>query len=416
MSEVCALEIESIAAGGDGIARHQGLVVFVPRTAPGDRVVALVQQRKRLARGIVQRIERAAAGRVTAPCAHYDTDQCGGCQLQHLSLYAQHQAKRRIVADAFGRIARREVPLPEIRTDGNPWRYRSKLTLALRRTTMGWIAGLHSRDAPDRIFELRDCLISHERLLQVWREVVSASRYLPNVDRLRGTVRLLGDHSGGVAFALDGAREWGVHEAFFSRTPSLDALWWTPEGAGRRLLHDRRPVDADREPGASFTQVNPGVAMLLRAYLINAVMRHSPETVVDAYAGTGEVAIALAARGVRVTAIELDHDASAWAGARLAQRSRAVTGRVEDHLGSALPADVVVLNPPRAGVDLRVTDVLDTAVGVRSILYVSCDPATLARDVARLPGWRLASLTTFDMFPQTAHVETVCELVPDPTP
>jgi 23S rRNA (uracil1939-C5)-methyltransferase len=88
-------------------------------------------------------------------------------------------------------------------------------------------------------------------------------------------------------------------------------------------------------------------------------------------------------------------------------------GRVEDLLASALPADVVVLNPPRAGIDERVAATLgDAAASIRAVVYVSCNPATLARDLGRLPRFRMASLVAFDMFPQTAHVETVCELVP----
>lgn len=89
---------------------------------------------------------------------------------------------------------------------------------------------------------------------------------------------------------------------------------------------------------------------------------------------------------------------------------------MEDALPDALPADVVILNPPRGGVHERVTATLDAARdvrAVRAVLYVSCNPATLARDLARLPAWRIASLAAFDMFPQTAHVETVCELVPE---
>jgi tRNA/tmRNA/rRNA uracil-C5-methylase (TrmA/RlmC/RlmD family) len=86
---------------------------------------------------------------------------------------------------------------------------------------------------------------------------------------------------------------------------------------------------------------------------------------------------------------------------------------VEDVIASVLPVDVVVLNPPRAGVDARVSAALEGEGSARAIVYVSCDPATLARDLARMPRWRIASLTCFDMFPQTAHVETVCELVPE---
>jgi 23S rRNA (uracil1939-C5)-methyltransferase len=135
---------------------------------------------------------------------------------------------------------------------------------------------------------------------------------------------------------------------------------------------------------------------------------------VDAYAGSGATAVPLAQRGVRVTAIELDAAAARWTASRLPAGSRSVAARVEDALPSALPADVVVLNPPRKGVDERVTTELqERASDTRAIVYVSCNPATLARDLARLPRWRIASLISFDMFPQTAHVETVCELIPE---
>ena len=96
-----------------------------------------------------------------------------------------------------------------------------------------------------------------------------------------------------------------------------------------------------------------------------------------------------------------------------APSSRAVHARVEDELPGSLPADLVILNPPRAGVDARVTETLEAeASRLRAVIYVSCNPATLARDLARLPSFRIESLRAFDMFPQTAHVETVCELRP----
>jgi 23S rRNA (uracil1939-C5)-methyltransferase len=134
--------------------------------------------------------------------------------------------------------------------------------------------------------------------------------------------------------------------------------------------------------------------------------------VVDGYAGTGDTAARLAAAGVRVTALELDADATAVSARRLPPGSRAVAGRVEDTLGAALPADVVIVNPPRAGLHERVPAVLEGAgSGHRALVYVSCNPATLARDLARMPGHEVVALRSFDMFPQTAHVETVCELV-----
>lgn len=416
MTSSVSLDIESIAAGGDGIARHDGLVVFVPRTAPGDRVRARIQTRGRMARGVLERIERAAPSRVTPACPHYEIDQCGGCQLQHLSLDAQHEAKRRIVVDAFRRIGRREVPLPELQAGALAWRYRRKLTLALRRADGRWRAGLHVFGDPDRIFSLDDCHIADERLMRVWREILAASALLPDAARLRGAVRLLDGPDNQAALTLEGATRWTAHADFFARVPSLASLWWIPDAGVRRRLHDRRDTPAAGTADASFAQVNPDVAARLGQFVTSTVMAHAPSSVVDGYAGTGDQAVRLAGLGVRVTAIEVDGDASAVCAGRLPGGSRALNARVEDVLSSALPADVVVLNPPRAGVGAGVTARLAPEQALRAIVYVSCDPATLARDVARLPGWRVARITAFDMFPQTAHVETVCELVPERAP
>ncbi|HEX7546306.1 MAG TPA: hypothetical protein VF368_06235 [Gemmatimonadaceae bacterium] len=410
MTSRLTLEIESIAAGGDGVARSDGLVVFVPRTAVGDRVVANVTVKGRLARGVPESIERAGPDRVTPECGHYSGDRCGGCQLQHLSVPAQREAKRKIITDALHRIGKRIVSPPEIRAGANAWRYRRKLTLALRRSGSAWTFGLHAYDDPSRVFALQDCRISDQRLMSVWREILGASAHLPHATQLRGAVRLLGDAANRASFVLEGESTWDSHEAFFNAVPSLAALWWVPEDGVRRLLGDRR---GKNEPGASFVQVNPEVATMLEAFVLDTVMAHAPATAIDAYSGSGDLALALAARGVRAIAIESDTEASAWAASRLPVGSRAVTARVEDAIRNTLPADAVILNPPRAGVDARVTSALEKATSaVRAIVYVSCDPATLARDLSRLPGWKVAKLTAFDMFPQTAHVETVCELVP----
>lgn len=409
-STALVLNIESIAAGGDGVARNNGLVVFTPRTAVGDRIAATVTVKGRLARGILERIESPGPGRTTPECVHYERDSCGGCQLQHIAIAEQREAKRRIISDSLRRIGKRDVTPPEIQSGENAWRYRRKLTLALRRGAAGWIAGLHAYDDPARVFSLKDCRISDERLMAVWREILAAQAHFPDAVHLRGAVRLLGASGNRAAFVLEGAKDWNTHESFFAAVPSLAALWWIPTDGPRRLLCDRRDKS---EPGASFAQVNPEVAAKLESYVIDAAMSYAPKTIVDAYSGAGDVAVELASRGVRVIAIELDAEASAWAASRLPAGSRAVTARVEDAIRNTLPADVVILNPPRSGVDARVTAALaNAAPAVRAIVYVSCDPATLARDISRLPNWKITRLTAFDMFPQTAHVETVCELVP----
>ena len=400
--------IESIAAGGDGVARADGRVVFVPRSAPGDVGLVDVPAGGRFARVEFHQLRVPSSDRVEPACRHYVVDRCGGCQLQHLGYEAQLRAKSRIVRDSMQRIGRRDLDLPVVHASAAPWRYRRKLTLALRRRASTWIAGLHPFDDPGRVFPLDDCPITHEDVLGIWRDILAAASHLPDARALRGAVRL--DDDGSAAFTLEGARAWPGSEAFFASVPRLAALWWTPESRSRRRLHARNGAVA---PGASFAQVNPAVAGPLKQRVIALTMARRPAHVIDAYAGLGDTARELAGRGVQVTAIELDRDAVTWSAAHLPHGSRALHGRVEQLLPAALPADVVILNPPRVGVDKRVTEILDAARPAPTLVYVSCDPATLARDVGRLPHYRIASLESFDMFPQTAHVETVCELIPE---
>jgi 23S rRNA (uracil1939-C5)-methyltransferase len=432
------LEIDSIAAGGDGVARANGFVVFVPRTAPGDVARVEWSGKGRFGRGRAIALDVPSPVRVSPPCEHYVQDRCGGCQLQHMSYASQLDAKGAIVHDALERIGKRKVEEPRVRASARQWRYRRKLTLALRRCGDRWIAGLHAYDSPDRVFELRDCPITEEAVVAVWRAVMAASDDPPRAAELRGAVRA---SEAGFSFVLEGGTRWPRAERLLERVPALGAIWWIredshePELVAHRVSAARgaetarddsrasaafsltaaeRADDDDAIPGASFEQINASVAGELGRYVIERVTAHDPRTVVDAYSGTGELAVSLSRAGIRVTAIELDSAAAARCGDLLTGQSRSIAARVEEALPSALPADVVVLNPPRKGVDERVTTELqERAPETRAIVYVSCNPATLARDLARLPRWRIASLVAFDMFPQTAHVESVCELVPE---
>jgi 23S rRNA (uracil1939-C5)-methyltransferase len=397
------LRIDSIAAGGDGVGRHEGIVVFVPRTAPGDLVRVSAVRQDRLMRGTVVELLTPSPDRVEPPCQHYVHDRCGGCQIQHLLYDAQLAAKAGIIRDSLARIGGVQTDRPDVEGSDRQWRYRRKLTLALRRRDDRWIAGLHRYDAPSEVFELRDCPITQEDVLRGWKSILDHQHLLPHSKELRGAVRMLG---AGFSFTLEGSRVWATHSQLFAAIPRLAELWWVPEAKSRRLLHSRTLSD---EAGASFTQVNPAVAERLRACVVSLATATQPHTVVDAYAGTGDIAVALAERGTRVTAIEIDRDAARVCASRLPEGSRAIAAPVEEALPQALPADVVVLNPPRAGVDARVTTIL--RAHPPRIIYVSCNPATLARDIKRLEVYRVKTLRGFDMFPQTAHVETVCELV-----
>jgi 23S rRNA (uracil1939-C5)-methyltransferase len=344
---------------------------------------------------------------VEPTCRHYDGDRCGGCQLQHQSYAGQLDAKRDIVVQAFRRIGRREVAVDAIEPSPAPWAYRNKLTLTLRRGPAGWYAGLRAYDDPDRVFALEECPITAEDVLASWREIMAASDHLPDATELRGMVR---SAPGGAVFHLSGGVRWPDPQRFAMQCGSLRSIVWADARGEERVVRD----DPAAASAASFAQVNPHLAGRLHDHAATVALSRGPARVIDAYGGSGAIAQRLRGNGREVVLLELDREATRVARQSLGDDVRVVTGRVEDRLARELPADAVVLNPPRIGVDAAVCEALEHArVRAATVVYVSCDPATLARDVARLPSWRVASLRLFDMFPQTAHVESVCELVPE---
>lgn len=405
------------------MGRVDGLTCFVPRTAVGDLAQIAYINHGRYARGRVLQLLESSSDRVAPRCVHYVEDACGGCQLQHLSGDAQQSARRQIVRDALQRVGHREVPLPELVTDAE-WGYRERLTLTLRAKGANVVGGLIPITHPAQAFPLQVCEIAHPRLMECWRSIRTHLRGAPTTQGdavVRLSLRLIGDAANQVAIVVSGASAWENAGEWAARIAAastiVGAIWWEPSGGSRVHLVG----DADREVLA-FAQVNRVVSAALRAHVLSAVRALKPATLVDAYSGRGELAESIALDGVAVVAIEADAAATARASERLASvtaahgtTTRVVTALVEDALADALPADVVVLNPPRRGLDVRVTAMLAEAadIGVRGIVYVSCDPATLARDLTRLSRWRLAAIRCFDMFPQTAHVETVCVLVPE---
>ena len=171
MSDVVA--ITAIAAGGEGVGRlADGRAVFVARTAPGERVRLRegVKLHKSFARGELAEVVAPGAVRVTAPCQHYVQDHCGGCQLQHVSYEAQLAAKRAIVGDALRRIAKLDIGDPEIVEAVEEWRYRAKISLAVKGGRgRARAVGLHPYDRPASVFQLIDCHIADFRLMALWR-------------------------------------------------------------------------------------------------------------------------------------------------------------------------------------------------------------------------------------------------------
>lgn len=413
------IEVTGIASGGAGVGRlPDGRVTFVHRTAPGERVeVRVVEERGRWTRSELVRIEREAPGRREAPCPHYE--RCGGCTLEHLEYAAQLEAKSRIVGDALQRIGKLAVEPPLVVPSPDEFHYRNRVSFTFRRGRSGVTAGFHALEDPDSVVDITaGCLLPEPAIAAVWGRLREAwgpeGMRLPSGEELRLTLR--GSEAGEVTLAVDGGYGPGRPEELIDAVDGLVAIWHRRASggpyrhlAGADVLQDRWDDDDVELSGDIFTQVNRKAAALLEEHVLERTARGHPAHVVDAYCGVGVYARRLGRDGVRVTGIE-GHPAAIREAERTASSGRFLEGRVEDRLGEALPADAAILNPPRAGLADAVPGILAESPPAR-IVYVSCDPATLARDLRRMKDhYRIVEVRSFDLFPQTAHVETVVEL------
>jgi 23S rRNA (uracil1939-C5)-methyltransferase len=411
--------ITAIAAGGAGVGRlADGRVTFVHRTAPGDRAqVRVSESRRRWTRARLVRVLEPGPGRREAPCPHYD--RCGGCTLEHLTYDAQLGAKAGIVADALRRIAGLALDPPPVTGSPEEFRYRNRVSFTLRREGGGVRAGFRELERPGRLVDMGgECLLPEAPVARAWDQLRQAwgrdASRLPSGAELRLTLR--GSAAGEVTLAVDGGYGPGRPHELLDAVPALVSAWHRPPGQRRFRLLAGAPVlvedwggETVELGGGVFTQVNRAAAAALEAHVLERVLADRPGLVLDAYCGVGLLARRLERRGVAVVGIESDGDAVAEA-RRAAPASRFLEGLVEVLVADVLPVDVAVVNPPRAGLDAAVVGALTEQPPGR-LVYISCDPATLARDLSRLgPGWELAGVRCFDLFPQSAHVETVVEM------
>jgi 23S rRNA (uracil1939-C5)-methyltransferase len=411
------VRIESIAAGGEGVGRlEDGRVVFVHRTAPGDLVeVSLVHQQKRWTRGRVLRLLEESPDRREAPCPFYV--ECGGCTLEHLTYPAQLKAKARIVSDALARIGGLGSIEPEVVASPRENRYRNRVSFALRRGEAGRVtAGFHALGDPDRIVDIDGrCLLPEESISAVWDQLRSAwgpdANRLPSGEQLRLTLR--GSSHGEVSMLVEGGFSPGRPDELLRAVHGLSSIWHRPSQAAPTLiagapgLPEKWGAETVELSGAAFLQVNREAAALLEDHVLDIAAPSAGMRVVDAYCGIGLHARRLARAGALVTGLELDAEAVAEAQRAAPPGAVFKQADVAEALPRHLPADLIILNPPRSGVDEAVTKSL-VAQPPRRLIYVSCNPATLARDLQRLGGvLHLDSVRCFDLFPQTAHVETV---------
>ena len=402
------IRILRLAAGGDGVGKlDDGRTVFVPRTAPGDLVEpAGLHAHKRFARARLGRLLESSPDRVEPRCPHYVRDECGGCQLQHVAGPAQREARRGFVGEALRRLARREVADPPLVPAEQEFDYRAKITLAV--SADGHRVGLHPYDRAEEVFELEWCHITVPELMELWQVLRRLRPLFP--PRLDGLVLRMGREGGRhVLFrTTEGEGEvWGgaapLH-AELRRHNAVATIWWQPAGGAPRAMAGA----GEAYPATVFEQVHPAMGDRVRAHALDALGAVEGRRVWDLYAGIGETTAALVRAGASVESVESDRRAVAEAESR-GPAARRHAGRVEDVLRELKAPDLVITNPPRTGMDARVSEALERLAPER-VVYVSCDPATLARDLGRLPGFRIAEVRAFDLFPQTAHVETVVVL------
>ena len=440
--EELELQIDSLAYGGNGVARHDGFVIFVRGALPGDCVRAEVTKTKRgFAEAVATLLLEPGPNRVDAPCRHFGV--CGGCRFQDLAYDAQLAAKEQQVRDSLARIGRVDAPPVEpILPAASQFAYRNKLEYSFATGAEGVELGFHRAGRWDEVVGIAECLLTTELGNTVRAAVTDWAREerLEAYDQeagqgyLRHLVVREGRNTGQVlvllvtapgerfetGYLVDVLRRfpevrsihWAINDSPAERTNLPTTLLWGVEAIEEELLGLRFRV----RPTA-FLQTNTEMAEKLYSLAGELAGLTGAETVFDLYCGTGTIALSLAGSAGAVWGVEISEDAVACAveNAELnaIENARFLAGNVgqtvERLTAEAGSPDAVVLDPPRAGLAgkaLRRTGALDAA----KIVYVSCNPTTLASDVQVLRdefGYELVTCRPVDMFPHTPHVESV---------
>ncbi len=432
------LTVDSLAFGGAGVARIDGYVVFVQGAVPGDRVRALVRKSKR-AYAEAQAVEIIAPGpERIAPVADHP-----GAPWQVLPYERQLQVKQSLVAEALERIGRlRDFTLEPIVPAIETWRYRNKLEYSFGRDPGGrLICGFHAPGRWHEIVEVRDCLLASEAGNAVRERIARHCREagMTPYDRrsgegfLRNLVVREGRRTGQLqARLVTGVGELGRDALAAIAGPDTSLLWTqidssaeVTHGGVTELLAGQDKLDEEIGPvrlrvsPQAFLQTNTEMAELLYGVAIEYARLTGFERVYDLYCGIGTIALTIAPRVAEVWGLELIEEAIADAinNARIneIENVRFFAGDVRlalpELVRTAGRPDVVVVDPPRAGLSQKIVRRLIEAAP-RRIVYVSCNPTTLAPNAAQLveAGYELRRVRPVDMFPQTPHIECVAEL------
>lgn len=445
--DVIGVVIDDLAFGGEGVGRSDGYVVFVRGGLPGDTLrVRITDTRARYARGTIETVVTRAPDRVPAPCPYFG--RCGGCRLQHLAYPAQLAFKDKQVRDCLVRLGGLvgDLPIRPILAAVEPYGYRNKMEFTVAGTTGAPVIGLHETDRYDAVLDIERCLLQSERMNQLLDAVRSEIRaravsvYDPvhETGLLRFVTLREGRHTDQamvnfVASAPDVETLGPAAEAVASRVPDTASVVLNVNakkasvavGTEEHLLVGRDHIverldDVRFQVSAnSFFQTNTVQAERLFGVVEEACELSGDETVLDLYSGTGAISLLLARRCARVYGVELAaaavDDAIRNARANGIENCTFLSGEVRhvlpDLVRQGVRVDVAVADPPRAGFHPKALGALISLRPAR-VVYVSCNPATLARDLGDLVrgGYRVEWVQPVDMFPQTSHIEAVARL------
>ncbi|MBN1178092.1 MAG: class I SAM-dependent RNA methyltransferase [Anaerolineae bacterium] len=401
----CTLELTAMAHGGAALGRHEGKVVFVPYALPGETVrVDLADDQGRFTHAHLLEVLHPSPDRVPPPCPHFGPHGCGGCHWQHAHYAAQLRYKAEVVADQLGRLGGFTDPpvLPTL-PDPHGWGYRNQARFHFTSDNeMGFYAA-----GSDRIVPLDVCPVLHPTLADLFRAL---ELDVPGLEAL--TLRV-GVNTGERMVVFEMAED--APPGLITDLP-ISCVLLLSDGqhvnlVGNNHILERASGFTYRISAPSFFQSNTAQAEALVDLVMGYLDPQEDEVVLDGYCGVGLFSLPLAEAAGLVIAVESHAPAveDLLENSADMENVQIVEGPVEAVLADLdEPLDAVVVDPPRTGLGRESVRGI-VAAGPARIVYVSCDPATLARDAQQLTGagYRLVEVQPVDMFPQTYHVETV---------
>ncbi len=440
-NQTLTCRVEGLGANGEGICRHDGQVVFVPFSLPGEEIVLRVQKTgKSHGYGKVLDVLVPSPSRVQPPCPYFF--RCGGCSVQHMDYDSQLDFKKRQVADCLSRMGGIRQPVNPVIGMDHPWKYRNKTAMPVAATADGPAAGYYAPRS-HRLVPVTSCLIAHQTsdaaadCVIRWMKRFEVSSY--DERSKDGLVRHIITRTSRlgqvmVTLSVNGRsipHQNELSEMLQEALPAFTSLCLTAQEEGDnvilgddyqalvgsgRLTEQISGLEFDFSP-LSFSQVNLEVCEKMYAHAIKEADVRPGDCLADLYCGAGAISLLAAKSSARVIGIELSpsaiHDAKANAERNGTGNARFLEGRVEAVLPELvrpgkLKVDVVLLDPPRKGAHPDALDAIGQAAP-RKIVYISCHPASQARDAAILCGfgYRVVSAQPFDMFCQTSEIENV---------